>query len=139
MNITTEYIALAREMRELGFPQPKIFTYFQLWVFSNDRIFTNALPDDDGVLLCQIPSGNDLFLFHDNISGLTYLPTVEDVIPDWNTRFGLGELNLSFRDGKWQTFRETNWPEVFFIVSEHENMNIAACLAWIEAAKLPKE
>ena len=138
MNITTEYIALAREMRELGFPQPEKFNYFQYWTLWHDEVFGLAGTKKDGVGFRSIPFCRDLFLFNDQLNQLTYLPTVEDIIKDFNDRFP-HNIFITFETGKWQVAREDFWPDIFETAFEHENMNVAACLAWIEAAKLPKE
>lgn len=137
MKPTPEYISLAREMKSLGFPQPPHARY-QFWAMGHDSFLMVKAVRYDGVEFEADVTEKEIFLHTEQLRHLVYLPTVEDVVPDFNERFN-DELGISFYNGKWHAVGQRSWADLRLIVVKREDLNTAACLAWLEAAKLANE
>lgn len=134
MKPTPEYIALAREMKSLGFPQPEPKEW-QMWVANSEYTFAiKALCSDAVEVYCNNVHGM-LHLQPSMIGESTYLPTAEDIIRDAKDRLGQVNFIAMYAD------------KVFWVVTEKRNnydlaaesMVVALGRTWIEAAKLPKK
>lgn len=131
MKPTPEYIELAREMKEMGFPQPE-HKEWQMWVAKSEYIFAiKAIYSDLIEIYCNNGHGM-LHVAPSIVEEAAYLPTAEDIIRDAKDR--LGEVN----------FINMYADNVFWVVTEKRNnydlasesMVVALARTWLEAAKL---